>query len=371
MGILQTGQGIGAHPIAFLVTPVIGSLMAPFMLKYILAYKVLSYGSDLLFMGAQYVVDPSGAKENFKEYKKGISDALETFGNLNYHDKVSFITACATQFFAEQKALNLLNKGYAIAGATAKQIRDHALAPQGYAVTPEGIRVDVGHELVTHSNMNGGGQPQGLESVNNTNNATNENAKRILKRGKPKKIKQKIDKNKKIKSLKSEMSKLVKHSNNRLMGYGPLLGKKIKFNFDHYLGPICRTRVQKNGKIINTAVGWHHDQNGYILNTKHAYGKKIEILKYENYKNGFYKLKWRFEDGFEKWSTFFPQDWSRETVQNKIIEAYKYCKNKKLLPELDTETGNWILLGFSKCNQKIKIVLNNVGEVITAYPILK
>lgn len=146
-GIWQAGQGIAANPIPFVLTPFIG--------KYVLCYKGLQFAGTLLNFGYTYVTDPETAINTFEAFKLKTANAIKTFNNLNYHDKVSFITACATQLYTEQKALNLLNRGYAFGGAVVKQVQEHARKPQRQMVTPEGVHFNA------NINGNAGGQSQG------------------------------------------------------------------------------------------------------------------------------------------------------------------------------------------------------------------
>ena len=80
---------------------------------------------------------------------------------------------------------------------------------------------------------------------------------------------------------------------------------------------------------------------------KRINGHKIEIINYEKHASGIYKFEWGVEGMRKKQSTFFPHTWSREMVQQKIIEAYKYARKYKIQPKLQVDSDNFSLHGFT------------------------
>ena len=159
-------------------------------------------------------------------------------------------------------------------------------------------------------------------------------------------------------------------------GYGPSKDKTIKIRYQHILQPDMK--VTKNGTIRPS--GWHHDLNGNIQRTRRHMGKIIEFDPTKSKAkgtNGTFKLYWRYANegtGFKP-STFFPSEWSRETVQKKIIEAYDYCKKNKIVHKIDSPTGNYILEGYTMCSVPVNIIIKPTNEafetIITAHPIIK
>jgi len=70
----------------------------------------------------------------------------------------------------------------------------------------------------------------------------------------------------------------------------------------------------------------------------------------------------------KKRSTFFPHEWSRETVQKKIVEAFKYAKKNHISPIFQPETENFLLSGFTNDGIAITMIINSEGKIITAFP---
>lgn len=137
---------------------------------------------------------------------------------------------------------------------------------------------------------------------------------------------------------------------------------KITFNFEHIFEgyPI----VGQNGKLIKLN-GFHHDLLGAIEKAGRIQGTPLEILAKQNGIAGTYELTLK-----GKWDapkTFFPQNWTREQVMKKIIEAYKYAKNKSEC--IFEETAEKLILkGKTKENIQIKLAFNKRGKLITAFP---
>lgn len=151
-----------------------------------------------------------------------------------------------------------------------------------------------------------------------------------------------------------------------MSGYGPLPKSISLDNYKHYLQP--ELRITSKGKIKPS--GWHHDPGRRIEAIKRINGHKIEIELYEKHKSGIYKFYWGVEGGkYKKPSTFFPYIWSREIIQQKIIEAYKYARKYKVEPIFQADTGNFLLHGFTSEYIKIEMIINTKGQLITAYPI--
>gem|GEM_PF-3555454 len=89
-------------------------------------------------------------------------------------------------------------------------------------------------------------------------------------------------------------------------------------NFDHILGPDIVIHCAK-GEISVT--GFHHD---YLGRAKKSDKFKFEIIKMGEH--GVYIAKWSYGNAEPKTSTFFPDEWTRSKVVEKILEA---LKNKK------------------------------------------
>jgi len=67
--------------------------------------------------------------------------------------------------------------------------------------------------------------------------------------------------------------------------------------------------------------------------------------------------------------TFFPQHWSRETVVNKIYEAYEHFIKSGATPL--EKKGKYIIDGTTKEGIEIRMFITKNGHLKTAYPIIK
>lgn len=65
--------------------------------------------------------------------------------------------------------------------------------------------------------------------------------------------------------------------------------------------------------------------------------------------------------------SFFPSCWSRSYVMIKIIEAFRH-PIEGLIPEATENTGNTAVFGKTRENIVIKMIINQCGELITAFP---
>ena len=92
------------------------------------------------------------------------------------------------------------------------------------------------------------------------------------------------------------------------------------------------------------------------------------IESYEKHSSGIYRFDWGVEGMSKKTSTFFPYSWSGETVQRKIVEAYKYARKYHFIPE-SQKNGSFVIIGFTRESIKVKIIINQKGTIITAYPV--
>jgi hypothetical protein len=149
-----------------------------------------------------------------------------------------------------------------------------------------------------------------------------------------------------------------------MSGYGPLPESISLANYKHYLQP--ELRITSKGKIKPS--GWHHDPGRRMEAIKRINGHKIEIENYKKHASGIYEFDWGVEGMRKKTSTFFPHSWSRELIQSKIREAYKYARKYKIDPEFQNRTNNFSLFGFTKDGIKIEMIINQQGIIISAYP---
>lgn len=143
----------------------------------------------------------------------------------------------------------------------------------------------------------------------------------------------------------------------------PWKDKYAKIDLEHILG--VEFKHQKNGKIVRLG-GFHLDYGQYF--------EKNKILDYANKvlgKNGIYKVD-LYSKGVriaEK-KTFYPSTWTPKKVADSIGEAYMNFIKSGATPLLKDD-GKYIITGFCKDKIKIKMIITEVGKIVTAYPILK
>jgi hypothetical protein len=147
-------------------------------------------------------------------------------------------------------------------------------------------------------------------------------------------------------------------------GYGPLPDTIVLDNYKHYMQPDIRTSAEGTFEPF----GWHHDLGGRIERTKMIDGHTIKIMSKQTDPSGLYRFEWSVDKGLnKKLSTFFPFTWSRQMVQQKIVEAYNYARNHNYAP-VAQRNNTFALVGFTKEGIEIKIIVNQKGRVITAFP---
>lgn len=147
-------------------------------------------------------------------------------------------------------------------------------------------------------------------------------------------------------------------------GYGPLSDTIVLDNYKHYMQPDIRTSAEGTFEPF----GWHHDLGGRIERTKMIDGHTIKIISKQTHPSGLYRFEWSVDNGLnKKLSTFFPFTWSRQMVQQKIVEAYNYARNHNYAP-VAQRNNSFALVGFTREGIEIKIIVNQKGRIITAFP---
>ena len=69
----------------------------------------------------------------------------------------------------------------------------------------------------------------------------------------------------------------------------------------------------------------------------------------------------RIKDGS---STMFPTNWSEQKILEKILEAYSNAES------VVSDLGDFVIVGKTNCGVSIKILVNSVGKLRTAYPLI-
>ena len=289
---------------------------------------------------AQYAIDPDALLAVYEHTKNNISaEDVARIGTktaldmMLLHSATKAVSAIVKECWAE--LISCMRKG--------EQSSEVAL-------TAENISVQCGQEIASVA-----------ESMQKS--GVGAEVKRYGKQGSPyQKISKSTQHARPLNSL--EGKELLGIENISTSGYGPL-SKRIYLNkYKHYLQPELRATAR--GKIKPS--GWHHDPGRRIESIKRVNGYKIEIINQEKHASGIYRFDWGVEGMRKKRSTFFPHTWSRETVQQKIVEAYKYVRKYKKTPVLQKDTNNFLLSGFTKDGIEIAMIIDQQGIMISAYP---
>ena len=116
---------------------------------------------------------------------------------------------------------------------------------------------------------------------------------------------------------------------------------------------------------IDKLGGFHHDLAGIMENSK-LVQLSNKIVK----ENGCYIADVIIEGKCFRDKTFFPQDWPRQKVIDKICEAYKNSIKEGNLPLLGRD-GKYSLQCYTNEGIEITMYITQNGELKTAYPIIK
>jgi hypothetical protein len=320
---------------------------------------------------SQYAIDPVVLEKMYEHVKENVSSrdvarvgVRSVIDMMLLHHASKAVSVIAKEFWVE--LISCMRK--------AEQMSEAALVVETVSAI-EVVPAQCAEELVSlmeNANKVGGGAKvtKVAESAKNLSGKTKqstETVKQLARRyGKQKSAYQKILKSKQdmrpINRLKGKDLNCIADCS--VSGNKPLFKRVFLDNYKHYLEP--ELRVTSTGKIKPS--GWHHDPGRRIEHRKRINGYKIEITNYEKHKSGIYRFDWGVEGMQKKPSTFFPSDWSREKVQQEIIEAYKYTKKYKISPKWQPDTNNFSLVGLTNDNIKITMIINPQGKVISAYP---
>lgn len=165
-------------------------------------------------------------------------------------------------------------------------------------------------------------------------------------------------------NLEMELGALRLLFDNKVKGFAEFANKYIKIEYKHILG--IEELIWKYEELLKNIKGFHHD----FMNTFRNSGL-FEFVNERMYEHGFYKATILFKgQKVKEAGTFFPAEWSREKVLEKIYEAYEdFIKSGvKINPERD---GKYIVNGLIKEGIEIEMHITQKGKIVTAYPILE
>jgi len=144
-------------------------------------------------------------------------------------------------------------------------------------------------------------------------------------------------------------------------GFAEFKNGHIKIAYEHILGIELIWNDSKN--TLSGISGFHHDFMGTV--------EKSGLMKFVRTaeKNGCYMADIIVGEQSVPGKTFFPQHWSRETVVNKIYEAYEHFIKSGATPL--EKKGKYIIDGTTKEGIEIRMFITKNGHLKTAYPIIK
>ena len=160
--------------------------------------------------------------------------------------------------------------------------------------------------------------------------------------------------------LKEEID-LIRQTIKLPFGFAEFSHKQIKIAYEHILG--LEIYLTKKGKIALS--GFHHDYQNAIEKSR-----VIDFTKKIIDENGCYKVDLIVDGSRIPGKTFFPANWSREKVVNKIYEAYDYFIKNGAIIERENG-GKYLISGLTSEGIKIEMYITKAGEITTAYPKLK
>jgi len=138
---------------------------------------------------------------------------------------------------------------------------------------------------------------------------------------------------------------------------------KVYIDYAHIFGPVIITKCKNKTFELH---GFHQDLLKIIERSNLI---KFSDVKPEAY--DFYKAKWSYENAQPKDSTFFPAEWTRDKVIEKIYETLRNPISVSIPKE-----GRWEFFGKIGEEIKIKIIFQTVTiedgirtvKIVSAYP---
>jgi hypothetical protein len=158
--------------------------------------------------------------------------------------------------------------------------------------------------------------------------------------------------------LKIELETLRLMYDNKIKGAAELANKWLKIEYEHILGMefyFSRRGTLKIG-------GFHHDFMQTIEKSN-----LFEFTEKVMHKTGFYKAKLYFKGDPVKEISFFPSEWPRQKVIEKIHEAYGNFVKSGAPLELQND-GKYLVKGIIEENITIEMYITAKGKIVTAYP---
>lgn len=161
--------------------------------------------------------------------------------------------------------------------------------------------------------------------------------------------------------LETELESLRLLCDNKVLDTAYFGNKYLKPQYKHIFG----IDLYFSRRGIPQISGFHHDLLQMIENSG--------VFQFTNkiiHESNFYSAKLYCGENLVKEITFFPSEWSREQVINKIYEAYDNFK-KSGAPLIAEQNGKFKIQGVIKEGITIEMCITQKAEILTAYPLLK
>ena len=165
-----------------------------------------------------------------------------------------------------------------------------------------------------------------------------------------------------IQTMRLKIAKLEKYFDTKIVVTKNPVFESAKLK--HLFGIDKTQKIRASGKIEAAYAGFHHDK-GWKLVKK----GKVKFLTEPVVcpKTGMVKVERFMREGFlhDKPKTFFPPEWSRSKVIDKIFEASEHIVEQSI-------SGNRReLVGMTQEGMRICMIVDENKKLITAYPEIK
>lgn len=148
---------------------------------------------------------------------------------------------------------------------------------------------------------------------------------------------------------------LAKRFDGMVHNLNEIQAKVLNFDYKHFLGPDITCERASRVKVN----GFHHDHLGKIEKSGILNMKRV----HENV-HGCYKIEWSYLNSKSKYSTCFPQHWTPMRVMESISQAVNTAAFRRV-------KGDYLVFhGVCEAGFAIEVRVNEVGQVITAFPLL-
>ena len=342
LGLYATVRDFKEHPLEVVACAIAG--------KQVLIYQLCKVLYNVADIGVTACFDCDKAHNKWDSYTEPLAHLISAIEEkqITIRDCIKNGSALATGFIAQGKLLKGL---HSLCRTTQHAVFNFAknnqfVDPKKYVAMPEGVLCEVTLEaernLQTMSKPSVGNAPHDIPRIMNPSRMLLETAYAKIVPELYKEI---------------ELLRTAYKSNVRMFN-----GKELKIAFEHILGMEIGPKYKIQKFDIS---GFHHD---FCLEMERS--GVIKFLNKAKDKFGCYKVDLHIGEKIIPKKTFFPSNWTREKVIDKILEAYDNFRESGIKPELLSD-GKYTIVGFTKEGIKIEMNIGQRGAMNTAYPLVK